>query len=348
MLKRLGILTLILSILFLSGCSIQYPNPFNKEEEKAVSDLPAQAVYIDGPSIYNETLNLISKAEKSIYVEQSEFNDPELIDLLIAKAQSGVEVKILLDQWQTLNRNTVNEFKNHNISIQYYPARKGQYNHVKLLVVDNSEAMIYGPGWTREELDKHNVAIRLSGRSAWRTAAVFARDWEFTTTLSLDVPKTSDLPDDNNILATNANVKNQVLTRIDGSTTSIWLELSALSEPDTVQALIDAANRGVAVQIVLDPKNAHQTPVTIEKLTAAGIQIRYYRDDANRELGMNVGIFDQETFIMSSSGWTYYSFVINHEFAITIPSPQASGRLVELFNQDWENADVLLPPLKQS
>ena len=344
MLKRLGILVLSLIVLFISGCSIQYPNPFNKEEEIIISDLPAEAVYIDGPAIYNETVKLINTAEKSIYVEQSEFNDPELIKLLIAKAESGVEVKILLDQWQKINRSTVTEFKNHNISVQYYPARKGQYNHAKILVVDNEQAMIYGPGWTQEEMNKHNVAVRLSGRSAWRTATVFDRDWEFTTTLSLDVPSTSDLPDDHITLATNTNVKNQVLTQIEASTESIWLELNALSEPDTVQALIDAANRGVDVRIILDAENAQDTPVTLENLTTAGITPRYYHDNTGRALGMNIGIFDQGTFVMSSSGWTYYSFVINHEFSATVPSPQASTRLVEMFTQDWQASDTVLPP----
>ena len=50
---------------------------------------------IDKDAIYNRTLSLIESAQTSIYVEQEEFDDPRLIQLLIAKTRSGVDVRIL-------------------------------------------------------------------------------------------------------------------------------------------------------------------------------------------------------------------------------------------------------------
>ncbi|GAB6151792.1 phospholipase D-like domain-containing protein [Desulfosporosinus burensis] len=332
----LSILILLLfSLLFLSGCTIKLPKLF--PEEIPISNLPAEALLVDKEEIYERTLTLIQSAQTSIYVEQAEFDDPRLIELLLEKSSSGIDVRILLDQWRKVNRATLDKFKNQNVSVQFYPAQKGQYNHTKNLIVDQTRAIIYGPHWTEHGFQTHDLALELSGRSAWKAAALFSKDWEFTTTFPLNVPKTSSLPEDNIILATNANVRQQLADRISSSTTSIWIENTEITDPDLVQALIDAAGKGCDVRLILDRAVTTKNPVTLETLTAAkGIQIRYYPSEP--PLGMSVGIFDNKSFILSSSGWTRYSFLVNHEFSTTVPSPTAAIGLGEMFLKDWEKS----------
>lgn len=322
---------LLFSMLFLSGCSLKLPKLFPKPVP--ISDLPAEAIFIDKDAIYNRTLTLIQSAQTSIYVEQAEFDDPSLIQLLLAKSRAGIDVRILLDQWQKVNRSTLDLLKSQNVSIQYYPAQKGQINHTKYLIADQKAAMIYGPPWTVDGLLAHDLAVELSGRSAWRVASLFSKDWEFTTTFPLDVPKTSPLPDDKIVLATNAKVKQQLADQISASTKSIWIEISEISDPDLVQALIDVAEKGREVRLILDRAVMSKSPVTLEKLTAKNIPIRYF--PAKTPLGMHLAIFDNSSFLLSSSDWTHSSFVTNHEFSITVPSPLASTKLSNLFKQDW-------------
>ena len=332
MYKRVLSLLIALFMLFLTGCSSF--KPFKKEA--ALSDLPPEAIFVDGTAIFNETLKLLNSAQKSIYVEQATFDDPRLLQVLIEKAQVGVEVRVLLDQWenQKANRGTLNELKNHSISAQFYPAQKGQFNHVKMLVVDHTRALVYGPSWTKDDFDAHSIAVELSGKSAWTAARVFARDWEFTTTLSLDVPKTTSLPEDNITLATDARLKQQLLNQIGGSTKNILLVVTEVSDEDIVQALIDAARKGKEIRLILDPQ-AEAT--TVKKLQAAGIQIRLFKNAAQRSL-LRMALIDGKTFFFSSSGWTYSCFVINHELSLTAPSPKATAKLVQLFDQDWANS----------
>lgn len=320
---------LLFSLLFISGCSLKLPKLF--PEPVVISDLPAEALYIDNDAIYNRTVTLIQSAKTSIYVEQAEFGDPRLVQLLLTKSRAGIDVRILLDQWKKANRTTLDQFKNQNVSIQYYPAQKGQINHTKYLIVDQNVAMIYGPTWTVDGLLAHDFAVELSGRSAWKTATQFSKDWEFTTTFPLNVPKTSSLPDDNIVLATNANVKQQLLDQINASTKSIWIEISEISDPDLIQALIDAAQKGRDVRLILDRSVMSKSPNTLEKLSASNISIRYFPTP----FGMHVAIIDRSTFLLTSSEWTRYSFVANHEFSITVPSPKASTKLGDLFEQDW-------------
>ena len=318
-------------MLFLSGCSLKLPKLF--PEPVPVSNLPAEALYIDREAIYDRTLTLIESAQKSIYVEQAAFDDPRLIQLLITQSRTGIDVRILLDQWQKVNRITLDQLKSQNISIQYYPAQKGQINHTKYLIVDQKIAMIYGPPWTADGLLAHDLAVELTGKSAWTATNLFSKDWEFTTTFPLSVPKTSALLDDEIILATNAKVKQQLTEKITASTKSICVEISEINDPDLIQALIDAAEKGRDIRLILDRAVTTKTPITLEKLTVKNISIRYFPDPT--PLGMHLAIFDNSSFLFSSSDWTRYSFVANHEFSITVPSPLASAKLGAMFEQDW-------------
>ncbi|ODA40572.1 phosphatidylserine/phosphatidylglycerophosphate/cardiolipin synthase family protein [Desulfosporosinus sp. BG] len=325
---------LFFSILLLSGCSFKIPKLAPKVAP--ISKLPAEALFIDKDAIYNQTIALIESAQTSIYVEQAEFDDPRLIQLLLTKSRSGIDVRILLDQWQKVNRGTLDLLKSQNVSIQFYPAQKGQIDHTKYMIIDQSRALIYGPPWTTSGLLAHDLAVELSGRSAWKTATLFSKDWEFTTTFPLTVAKTSLLPEDNIVLALNANVKQQLTEQILTSTKSIWIEISEITEPDLKQSLIDAAAKGRDVRIIVNQTNANKTSDTLATLKENGVHIRYYPKQP--DLGMNLAIFDNSSFILSSSGWTFNSFVTNHEFSITVPSPTASDKLGQVFNQDWERS----------
>lgn len=326
---------LLLSLLFLNGCTIKVPKPFAKPAP--TSSLSPEALFLDNDAIYNRTLSLIQAAQSSIYIEQFEFDDPRLIQLLLDKSHAGLDVRILLDQWQKPNWATLDQLKSQNVSVQYYPAQKGQSDHAKLLIVDQDKALISGPSWTAKGFQAHDLAIELSGKSAWKAASLYSKDWEFTTTFPLNVPKTTTLPEDNITLATNANVKQQLLEQISSSTKSIWIENSEITEPDVVQALLDAAGKGRDVRIIVDSSVATQTPVTLEKLKASGkITIRYYPQQTS--LGIRLAIIDGSSFLMSSSEWTRYCFVVDHELSITVPSPAASAKLTQVFQQDWEKS----------
>lgn len=332
------ILSLLLSVL-LSGCSLNLKNAFRKEKETPVSDLAADALIFDAQTSYEKTKQLLASAQKSIYIEQTIFSEPELMNLVIQKAKSGLDVRILLDQFITPNRTTLNELKQQNISVQYYPARKGQTLDTKFLVTDFSKALVYSSPWTSEGFKSYNLTVFLTEKSAWKLAGIFNRDWQFTTTLSLDVPKETDLPEDNILLATNAKVKQQIIEHISESQKSIWATVTEVTEEDMVQAFVDAAKKGRDVRLILSPKIMPENwPETLNRLKSAGIQIRYFKHPENKPLSLYLGIFDGKNFIMSSSGWSYTSFIMDHELSLTVPSPEATYALIQRFDQDWQNS----------
>lgn len=332
MLKKMISLLICVFLILINGCSARFPLFTHKES--ALANLGPEYVLTDSRSVYEQTLELIKSAQKSVYLEQTKCDDPRIVQLLIEKSHQGLEVRVLLDQWEKANRATLETLKSQNVSAQFYPARKGQYDHVNVLVIDQKKVLISGAFSGTDLNNNHDLAVILTGKSAWRAATVFAKDWEFTTTLSLNVPKTTSEPEDNIVITTNANVKQQIQEQISASTKSILLEVSELSDQDTVQALIDATSRK-NVRVIVDAAVAKSTPVTIDKLKAGGVKVRFYKGQKNTPLSFNLGIFDGKTFILTSSDWTYYSFVINHELSVTIPSPAATTKISNILEQDW-------------
>ncbi|MDR3270601.1 MAG: hypothetical protein LBT32_03680 [Peptococcaceae bacterium] len=169
------ILCLLIMSLCLSGCTS--PLKRFKPTETPVSDLSGEALLFDGSEIYQRTLALIDAAHTSVYLEQTILDDPAVIDALIRQSVAGLEIRILLDQWQSANKATVEQLKNHDISVQYYPALKGQVDHINLLISDNKQALLYGQRLAPAGLGRM-LAILLPEKSSWRCAGVFAKDWE--------------------------------------------------------------------------------------------------------------------------------------------------------------------------
>jgi len=277
-------------------------------------------------------------APKAVFIKLSSLNDQEIINLLVIKSQSGIEVRILLDQWQRENSATVKSLKNQNVSVQYYPAQKGQYHRVRYLVTDYQSAIFYGQDWTKKGFETHNLAIKLDGDTAWSFAKSFDKDWTYTTTLSLSLPEKVELSEDNISFTVNTGVKQQVLKSINSATSEIKAQVEQLSDPETVDAIVEAKKRGCNVQLIVSPSCEVATPNTIKKFEENQIEVRYFSHPNKLLMGFNIGIFDNKTFVMTSSSWTYYSFVINHEGSLTVPSPMAVEKLNSIFENEWANS----------
>lgn len=336
--KYLTILVIIFNILMLSGCTGILPF-FKEDKPDILSNLSAGSILVDATEIRSQTVTLINNAKKAVFIELSALDDPEIINLLVNRSHAGIEVRILLDQWQRENSETVKNLKNQNISVQYYPAQKGQYQRVRYMVIDHHVAVYFSDDWTEKGFKTHNLAIKLTGDTAWFLAKSFNKDWLYTTTLSLDLPEKVDLPEDNISFSVNAGVKQQVLRHINSSTSKISIVVEQLSDPDTVIALKAAKKRGCEIEIILSPSCEVATPNTIKEFRENQIKFRYFNHPNKLPIGYNIGIFDNKTIVMTSSSWTYYSFVINHEGSLTIPSPAAVEKMNILFEQEWENSN---------
>ncbi|MDR1603793.1 MAG: phosphatidylserine/phosphatidylglycerophosphate/cardiolipin synthase family protein [Gracilibacteraceae bacterium] len=331
------ILLLWLAVSLLAGCSLL---PGGEPAAAPVSALPGGAFLTDEAAIRAETVSLIRQARTTIWIEQFIFSDAELLALLIEKAQAGVEIRLLLDQWQTANQPTIETLKNNNISVQYYPAQKGQYQRVRCMLTDGGAALVYSSDWLENPPPLRRLAVRLEGEAAWELARNFAADWKYTTTLALELPPDVEAPDDHITLNTGAALRQSVLNQIEGASREILAESIQISQEDVLNALIAARQRGCLVRLILNPDVVDSTPNSLERLRAAGVEIRLFRAAAGETaetIDYTFAVFDGQSLIVAASAWSHAAFVINHEIALTIPSPAGAEKMQALFASDWEN-----------
>ncbi|MDR0434797.1 MAG: phosphatidylserine/phosphatidylglycerophosphate/cardiolipin synthase family protein [Gracilibacteraceae bacterium] len=334
--KRIILLTLIIGLL--AGCGF-----WNRDvlDENAVSPLPAAALLIDAAAIKEETAALIRQAQSTLWLEQFIFDEPELLALLIEKAAAGVNIHILLDRWQTANQKTVETLKNNNISVQYYPAQKGQYQRVRYMVADSAAAIVYSSDWTARAPLIRRMAVKLDGRAALKIARSFAADWQSTTTLPLVLP-TTEPAEDYVSLAEGAGVRQGVLNQINSAEREILVESIQISQEDVLNALISARQRGCAVRAILNPDAVTTTPNSLRRLLDAGVEARLYQGGETAEtIDYTFAVFDGRSLLFAPSAWSHASFVINHETLLTIPAPACAEKMQEIFALDWEKS---VPP----
>ena len=339
-LRFLAIALILLSLPFTAGCSVSSLSNKFFSKTQAESQLSGDFVHIDEKAITKASSEMIKGAKKSIYVEQYEFDRKDLIDLLVQKAKQGLEVKVLMDKTPKANQATYNYLRANGVSAQYYPIVQGQASKSKLLCVDTTRALIGGNDWTNSDLLSHDVGIELKGKAAWRASSIFARDWKFTTTIDLNLADTSE-PEDNIVLATNANIQSFITRQVQDSKTSIQIEVTYLTyPPELITQLTEFATSGKKIQVIIDSSQYTANKATVDKLVASGVQVRLYPTDATHKLNGRFALFDNHSVFLSSANWSRSSFTQNHELGVFVPSTSVAQKLALMFNADWEKSKV--------
>ena len=105
-------------------------------------------------------LDAVSTATKSILVADYSFNIPQLTDLIIAKKQAGVRVRVVLDRSQSIGKHEALEIlKLASAKIDYVigTSDKHQIMHLKVLVIDNETVLFGSYNFTTNAQSQDNV-----------------------------------------------------------------------------------------------------------------------------------------------------------------------------------------------
>ena len=123
---------------------------------------------------------LLASAEQSIHIADAKVEDPAIVRLLVEKANSGVEVRVLGDEKNSLTLPTP-------IQSRATPRFK---LHAKCTIVDGKRAVIGSMNLRTESLDRRReVCVIVDDTDVVkRLNAVFAGDWEHKAPPSANAP----------------------------------------------------------------------------------------------------------------------------------------------------------------
>lgn len=286
------------------------PFPVTEPTDVEVGD-GTLTTYTYGQDLYDAMLDAIARAERQILFETYIWKGDEVGErfkaALAAAADRGVEVYVIYDGFANLVVSP--RFKRFPATMKVlrypvYPAGWKFYDftrygrdHRKILVVDDAVGFVggynIGTAYATEWRDTH---LRLTGPGVWDLKRAFAdfwnlnrrrrigtserpllletsSTWESRIRLHRNVPRLWMFP-----------IRSMYIEAINRASTNVWMTHAYFCpDQDFVDAMKDAAHRGVDVRLLLPHKSNHIVADWISRgyfsqLLDAGVRIFRYKD----------------------------------------------------------------------
>jgi phosphatidylserine/phosphatidylglycerophosphate/cardiolipin synthase-like enzyme len=137
------------------------------------------------------------------------------------------------------------------------------------------------------------------------------------------------LPDD---------TKKPFVDALHAATKTIRIKMFSFSDPDCIRALVEAQQRGVLVQVMLNPARRNgetENEPTREKLVAEGIEVK----DSNPAFGLTHEksmVIDERLAFVQSLNWTEKNFTVTRDYAVMTSYAHEVTEILACFRADWE------------
>src|SRR5215217_9307160 len=199
-----------------------------------------------------------------------------------------------------------------------------------MMVIDNAVAMIMNQNLTQSAFTGNREFGVLTTRpdAVRAAAAIFAADWT-----------RGAQPDPGPLVVSPTNAREQLLALIAGARVSLDLYAEVLRDPQLLDALAAAAQRGVRVRVIVSPSADFMAEV--EELTASGVDIRLSR---SLYIHAKLVVADGERAFIGSQNLTATSLDQNRELGIIVDDPVNLSRLTRTFAIDFRAAAPLETP----
>ncbi|MBL7215737.1 MAG: PLDc N-terminal domain-containing protein [Phycisphaerae bacterium] len=308
---------------------------------------------------FDAMVSLLESATRSIFLSTFIYHDDavgrHILDILVAKAKAGVEVKLLMDGVGTLH--TRGWFFSPLVEAggkfafflpvlhRPFRGRTNLRNHRKMTIVDNRTVIGGGANIGNEYMGPQpyekrwkDLAFTLQGPTVRHWLNVFARDWAFGAkeTLSPEqlqipeplpsadashtgivqlVPSGPDVPSDA--------LHDALLSMIYMARKRFWTMTPYFVPDDALcQALLLAARRGVDVRVILPRRSNHPLPDIVRgnplrQIQDAGGMVMFY---APQMLHSKVVLMDEQAAVLGSANMDIRSLLLNYETAMFVYS----------------------------
>ncbi len=347
------------------------------------------SIYQTGKSTFNAIIEELESATSSIHMEFYIVSNDEIgnriKDILISKAKSGVEVRLIFDDvgsW-SLPKKYIKQLRD--AGVEVFPfmevkfplfTRKVNYrNHRKIIVVDGRVAFMGGMNIADRYLKGdtklgawYDTLLRIKGEAVHMLQVIFLVDWFFVSKMQIS-NRAKYFPDHKisiqhplQITASGpdsdwASIMQAFFAAITKARSHIFISSPYFIPNESIlTALKTASLSGVDVKIIL-PGKSDSTVVYwsslsyITELLEAGINVYLFQKGFNHS---KIIMIDSSFAIVGSANMDIRSFEDNFEVMAIIYDNELTSQLEEQFNRDIRKSRrVILSkwirrPLKQS
>lgn len=333
-------------------------------------------LFINGDEIFPAMIETMRGAQESLnfltYLYWSGEIACEIAAALCDRAKAGVEVNVLLDAVGSakMDRDLIRQMDESGVTFAYFRPPKpyamrrlNNRTHRKLLIADGEIGMTGGVGiadqWTGNAQDPEHwrdTHVRVRGPVVRGLQGAFAENWLEATGHVLVgpqyLPQLEPLNDDGAMQVVRStatvgdtNIEALYFLAIECARETLHLTSAYFApRPAFVEALTDAAERGVDVRVLvpgphIDKEFVRQAGRAVyEELLASGVQIFEYRPTMIHAKTLSIdGVWSS----VGSVNFDNRSFQLQDEVTLCVCSRDFAGRLDAQFERDLERSEQI-------
>lgn len=338
-------------------------------------------LFSDGKEFFDELLSSLKLAKDSIniqfYIFKTDEIGTEILNILKAKAEEGVEVRLLYDSVGSrgINKKLLDELIKAGGKVgEFFPSwfkiinlNMNFRNHRKIVVIDKKIGFVGGFNVGDEYLGKNkkfgywrDTHIKIQGNAVRSLDLRFIADWRYTT--KEDLSFKDDLKYIDNTVSEKGNegiqiissgpnlsdeyeIKMGYLKMIQKAKNYLYIQSPYLILDGAISdALKLASYSGVDVRIMLPGKGDHPFVYWANlfysgDLLESGIKIYHY--DKNAFLHAKTVVIDDKICSVGTANMDTRSFTLNFEVNAFIYSENISKKQRELFEDDMKKSKEL-------
>jgi cardiolipin synthase A/B len=281
--------------------------------------------------------SLISSADHTLDMTMYELSDPHAVDILEADARRGVTVRVLLnsDYERSYNQPAFTSLSSNGVQVRWAPA--GTIFHQKTVTVD----------------DRTSAVMTLNLTSAYYPTS---RDFALVTTDAQDVTVIEQVFNDDWSdpgppaagptgldLVWSPGAEGTLVSLIDSARSSLLVENEEMDDSTVTNALEDAAERGVKVEVVMT--YASSWADALGQLVDAGVEVRTYPSDGSLYIHAKVVVADGASLFLGSQNFSVSSLEYNRELGVITTDPTLAGAVSQTVSSDFAGATPFEVPV---
>jgi phosphatidylserine/phosphatidylglycerophosphate/cardiolipin synthase-like enzyme len=279
-------------------------------------------------------LNAITNATSSVDLVMYQLEDPAIEQALAVDKSRGISVRVLLNggyygkpDSPNVNQLAYDFLKSHDVSVEWTPARFA-LTHEKSLVIDNIAAYILTFNFTPQYYasSRDFGVIDTDTRDVNAMEQTFDDDWN-------DISDAAGTGDD---LVWSPGSENTLISTIDNANKTLLVYNEEINDADVTQALVNAAQRGVSVEVVMTYSSEWKKSFT--QLKAAGVQVKTFDPKATLYIHAKMILADGKQAFVGSENFSPTSLNKNRELGLMLTDSTVLISLSNIFNTDFNSA----------
>lgn len=327
----------------------------------------------DGAETFAEIKKQLLAAKEFIHIEYYIIDDDtignEIADILIQKAQEGVEVRLIFDavgSW-SLTKRFIKRLTTAGVEVKpflpvvfpIFTSHVNYRNHRKIIVIDGETSFVGGINIADRYLNGtkklgawRDTHLMLQGGTTLALQSIFANDWFFVSGQMLDNPNYTPAPEQEQGCAVQiassgpdsewASIMNAFFSAITKAKHHIYISTPYFVPGSPILTAVKvAAMSGVDVRIMLpkvpDSKLIYYaTRSYISELLEAGVKVFFYKPGFNHS---KIMMTDSSFATIGTANMDIRSFEQNYEVAAMIYNTEVAMQLESRFLKDLKEAD---------